>query len=227
MKLLRLTKDLLRYEASIPCGSYDTMIPAEKFDYLGVVVDSKDNKTDQSILLNDWVKRSREGDSQAMENIYEHFRSRIFGLAFRYTYNTAVSEDLLQDIFVKVFTHMKNLDHYEAFTGWLYRVAVNTCLSYVRSMGRPSKKTVPLSEVEGFLSENGKNVTDNVMKKPLEEAIKRLSDKLRSVFLLHDVQGFKHWEISTILGCSVGTSKSQLFKARLKIREYLVKNQMI
>jgi len=177
-----------------------------------------------SILL-DLIKRSREGDSEAMESVFERFKTSIFNLAYRYTYNTAAAEDLLQDIFLKVYTRFKELDNDEAFVGWLYRVAVNTCLTHLRSRNVRLRKTVPLSEVEGKLS--GNSVPDRVENKPLEDAIQSLSTKLKSIFLLHDVQGFKHREIAQIMRCSVGTSKSQLFKARMKIRKKLECKQMM
>jgi RNA polymerase sigma-70 factor (ECF subfamily) len=80
---------------------------------------------------------------------------------------------------------------------------------------------VSLDEVEGKIEGETYKSGDEIMKKSLDDAIQNLPDKMKSIFLLHDVQGFKHKEISQMLGCSVGTSKSQLFKARMKIREYL------
>jgi len=184
------------------------------------------DKLSEDILV-DLVSRSREGEVQAMEILYGHFKSSLVSLAFRYTYNYAAAEDLLQDIFVKVFTHLHTLDDEKAFVRWLYRVAVNTCLSYLRTHGKLSKKTIPLEEVEGVVGDPSSMDTEREANKPLEEAIHNLPTKLKSVFLLHDVQGFKHGEIAQILGCSVGTSKSQLFKARMKIRKYLEEKQSL
>lgn len=186
-----------------------------------------DGVREKNGLLSELIKRSRDGDTQAMGAIYERFKTPLFNLAFRYTYNSAAAEDLLQDIFLKVFTHLQDLGNDEAFVGWLYRVAINTCLSYLRSKKRLLQKTISLSDVESTLYEKRNNVPEKMMSKPLDEAIQDLSTKLKSVFLLHDVQGFKHAEIAQILGFSVGTSKSQLFKARMKIRKHLEKKQMI
>jgi len=206
----------------------------ERFVYATIVSDAIDRtafKDEEEISVGivvenaaqveEWIKRSREGDTQAMGFIYEKFKTPVFNLAFRYTYDSAASEDLLQDVFVKIFTSLDSLEKNEAFVGWLYRVAVNTCLSHLRSRGRFLKKAIPLDDVEGVLSEKKGESPEEVLKKPIEEAIRGLSTKLKSVFLLHDVQGFKHEEIAGILGCSVGTSKSQLFKARMKIRKHL------
>ena len=176
-------------------------------------------------FLIDLVKRSREGDMEAMEAIYEHYKRPVFNIIYRYTYNRDVAEDLLQDIFIKIFTHLHTLKGDDTFGGWLYRIAINTCYSYLRGEKSRLQKNVPLSEVEGKLEEKIDESGDRMMRKTLEEAIQKLPHKLKSIFLLHDVQGFKHEEIAQTLGCSVGTSKSQLFKARMKIREYLKNKQ--
>lgn len=177
--------------------------------------------------LLDWLERSRTGDTQAMGAIYDHFKSPLYGLAFRYTRNHTVAEDILQDIFVKVFSNLHTLDNDHTFVGWLYRIAVNTCLSYLRTHKRVYRKEVPLEDVEGYMTHKDSHRPEDMMNKTLEEAIQRLSPRLKSVFLLHDIQGFKHQEVAQILDCSVGTSKSQLFKARMKIREYLEKKHML
>jgi RNA polymerase sigma-70 factor (ECF subfamily) len=175
----------------------------------------------------EWVRLSREGDSRAMERLYSHFKAPFFGLAYRYTYNSAASEDILQDIFIKIFTHIHELDKDEAFMGWAYRIAVNTCLSYLRSRKTVIQKSVPFDVVEGLAGGPDAPAHERMFDRTLEEALCGLSSKLKSVFILHDIQGFKHEEIAQILGCSAGTSKSQLFKARMKIRHRLLRKQML
>jgi RNA polymerase sigma-70 factor (ECF subfamily) len=175
--------------------------------------------------LKELIRRSRDGDLQAMEILYEHFKSSLFSLALRYTYNFAAAEDVIQDVFVKVFTNLHTLDDDKAFVGWLYRIAVNTCLSYLRSHKMIRQRTVPLEDVHGIVPDSGPSVSEKAENKLLEDSIRQLPPKLKSVFLLHDVQGFKHLEVAQILGCSVGTSKSQLFKARKKIRKLLEHKQ--
>jgi RNA polymerase sigma-70 factor (ECF subfamily) len=175
----------------------------------------------------EWVSLSRNGDHDAMESLYEYFKTSFYGLAYRYTYDSAVAEDLFQDIFIKIFTHLKDLDKDEAFTGWAYRIAVNTCLSYLRHRNMKLKKSVSLQNVEPFLADKEGGDPEKLIKNSLEEALRGISAKLKSVFILHDVQGFKHKEIARIMGCSEGTSKSQLFKARMKIRKYLEIKQVL
>jgi RNA polymerase sigma-70 factor (ECF subfamily) len=178
-------------------------------------------------LLLEWLERCRTGDTLAMSAIYDHFKSSLYGLAFRYTRNHAVAEDLLQDIFVKVFSNIHTLDNDNTFVGWLYRIAVNTCLSYLRTHKRIYRKEVPLDDVEAYITHKSTHKPEDMMNKTLDAAIQRLSPRLKSVFMLHDIQGFKHEEVAQIMECSVGTSKSQLFKARMKIREYLKKKKML
>jgi RNA polymerase sigma-70 factor (ECF subfamily) len=181
----------------------------------------------QPIFLKDLIQRSRAGDSQAMGSIYEHFKSPMFGLAYRYTNNATTAEDLIQEIFLKVFTNLQNLDNDEAFVGWLYRIAVNTCLSHVRSHKRIFQKEVPLGDMEGILNGGVQGRPEDMLSKSIAEAVQTLSPRLKSVFMLHDIQGFKHEEVAQIMECSVGTSKSQLFKARMKIRNQLEKKQVL
>ena len=182
---------------------------------------------EQPNFLNNLIRRSRAGDAQAMESIFENFKSPLYGLAYRYTNNATAAEDLIQDIFLKVFTNLHTLDNDDAFVGWLYRIAVNTCLSYILSHKRVFQKEVPLEEVEGILNGGVQGRPEDMLSKSIAEALQTLSPKLKSVFMLHDIQGFKHEEVAQIMDCSVGTSKSQLFKARLRIRHYLEKKQVL
>ena len=171
--------------------------------------------------LSSLLKRGKEGDHRAMEAIYESYKGMVFNLAYRYTRDRTAAEDILQDTFVKIFTHLGDVRNEETFPAWLYRIALNTCYSCLRSRKSRDFRTVPLSEVEGRAEEAVRNGHEGSLRAPLDEAIQELPKRLRMVFLLHDVQGFKHEEIGTMLGCTVGTSKSQLFKARLRIREFL------
>ena len=173
------------------------------------------------------IKRTQQGETEAMEKLYDIYKRPLFNLIYRHTYNFAVAEDLLQDIFIKIFTHIKDIQAEGTFKGWVYRITLNTCYSYLRQNKNKLKKTVALEGVKHTLKQEDVLPQDRSLRIPLEEAIKTLPPRLRSVFLLHDVQGFKHEEISQVLGCAVGTSKSQLFKARLKIRNYLKNKQII
>lgn len=175
----------------------------------------------------DLIRRSREGDTQAMEALYEQYKRPLFNLVYRHTYNFEAAEDLIQDIFLKIFTHLHDVHNEDTFKGWVYRIALNTCYGYLRGKKSQLQKTVPLSEVERKVKGESHEPQERMIKGPLDEAIQALPTKLKSTFLLYDVQGFKHEEIAQILGCAVGTSKSQLFKARMKIRDYLKNKQIL
>jgi RNA polymerase sigma-70 factor (ECF subfamily) len=177
--------------------------------------------------LADLVERGRSGDLSAMESIYEMFKRPVFSLQYRHTMNQAVAEDLLQDVFLKVFSHLREVRDADTFPAWVYRIALNTCYSYLRQKKAQSGKTVPLSETDSQIMDEGAEPVERDLKKPLEMAVQSLPPRLRSVFVLHDVQGYKHEEISRLLGCSVGTSKSQLFKARLKLRVFLKARKIV
>jgi RNA polymerase sigma-70 factor (ECF subfamily) len=176
----------------------------------------------------DLIRRAQEGDTGAMEAIYHRLKTPLFNLAFRYTYNRAAAEDLLQEIFLKIFSHLEDVQNMDTFIAWAYRIALNTCFSYLRQKKVEFQKTVSLTDVEGTIQVISRDVSpENDVRKPLDKAIGTLPHRLREIFFLHDVQGFKHEEIARMLGLSVGTSKSQLFKARLKLREYLKDRRLI
>jgi RNA polymerase sigma-70 factor (ECF subfamily) len=171
--------------------------------------------------LAELVERGRAGDLAAVESLYEMFKRPVFGLIYRHTQNQAVAEDLLQDVFLKIFTHFREVRDEGTFPGWVFRIALNTCYSYLRQKKAQGDKLVSLDDLGGNVEDRASEAVEKDLRGPLEQAIRTLAPRLRSVFVLHDVQGFKHEEIARTLGCAVGTSKSQLFKARIKVREYL------
>ncbi len=172
------------------------------------------------------LRESREGDERAMERLYERYKNGFFSLALRYTSNRVAAEDLLQDIFIKILSHIRDVENEETFVAWMYRIALNTCYSYLRGQRSAGRRAVSLSEVEGRKEEAVYNGHEESLSGHLEEAIRSLPERLRAVFVLHDVEGYKHREIARILGCTVGTSKSQLFKARLKMRQELRRKKL-
>jgi len=167
------------------------------------------------------VTRAAEGDERALEAIYHRFKTPIFNLARRYTGSPTAAEDVLQDVFVTAFTRIGDVREAAKFPGWLFRVAVNTSLAHVRSGSARGHAHVAIQDVEGMLAAPGDAAAQTAARRPLEKAIDVLPPRLKTVFLLHDVEGFKHEEIADMLGCSVGTSKSNLFKARMKLRQCL------
>jgi RNA polymerase sigma-70 factor (ECF subfamily) len=187
--------------------------------------DKRDKDTDSFpaplVSLSSLILRSQKGDERAMEQIYDRFKRPLFNLAYRYTFDRVTAEDLLQDIFIKIFTHMKDVQKDETFVAWMYRIAINTCYSFLRHRRSRDRQMIALSEVEGKREEAVYDEHEESLAGPLDGALQELPERLRAVFLLHDVQGYKHEEIAHLLGVSIGTSKSQLFKARMRIREWL------
>jgi len=167
------------------------------------------------------LDRSKDGDTAAMESIYLRFKGAFYNLAYRYGGDRATAEDLLQDIFIKIFTHIEDVRSPEMFPGWAYRIALNSCYSHLREKKSKARQTISLTDLGETIGDGGTGRAESDLRKPLEEAIAGLPRRLKEVFLLHDVQGFKHEEIASMLRIAMGTSKSQLFKARLKVRDYL------
>ena len=167
-------------------------------------------------FLFDVVKRCQDGDTKAMEAVYKGYKSSLFNLAYRFTHNHTSAEDLLQEIYIKIFSQIKKLRSPENFKSWMYRIAINTCISFTRK--KRVTKEVFLNNIEEMYGHEDDN---SFARKYLEQAICFLPPKQKSIFLLHDVQGFTHAEIAGIMKLREGTIKSQLFKARMKLREYL------
>src|SRR5688572_28574059 len=139
------------------------------------------------------------------------------------TGNAAEAEDLSQEDFVQVFRKLDDFRGESAFTTWLYRLTVNEVLTYFRKRrSRREQLTddgeLPERTVQGPNALTSSKIVDRIA---LNEAIARLAPGYRTVFVLHDIEGFQHFEIANILGCSVGTTKSQLHKARMKLRKLL------
>jgi|GEM_PF-397288 len=217
---------LLAYPARMGDNKAHDAFDFDWFPGLGMTADSDPKSppvwgTADKARLAELVSLGREGNMEAVESLYEMFKRPIFNLAYRHTMNAAVAEDLLQDIFIKVFANLGTVRDAETFPGWVYRIALNTCYSHLRQKRAQGDKVVSLSDLEGRIEAPGDEPVERDLRGPLDEAVRSLPPRLKSVFVLHDVQGYKHREVSRLLGCSVGTSKSQLFKARMKVRDHL------
>ncbi|HEY9283698.1 MAG TPA: RNA polymerase sigma factor [Pyrinomonadaceae bacterium] len=166
------------------------------------------------------AQKSAAGDGEAFEQIYRrHFR-RVYALCLRMLGDPTQAEDLTQDVFVNLFNKIGSFRGESAFTTWLHRMTVNQVLMYFRKASTRSELTTeegetPVQIVRGTEDPNAMPVVDRIS---LERAIAQLPPGYRTVFVLHDVEGYDHDEIARTLGVSEGTSKSQLHKARLKLR---------
>ena len=168
-------------------------------------------------------ERTIRRELQPFEELFKLHHRKVYALCLRMTGNTAESEDLSQEVFVQVFRKLATFRGESAFSTWLHRLTVNHVLMYFRKSRRRREQ---LTE-DGELPERtikGRNVLTSfpiLDRLALAEAIVKLAPGYRAVFVLHDVEGLQHLEIANILGCSVGTSKSQLHKARMKMRRLL------
>jgi RNA polymerase sigma-70 factor (ECF subfamily) len=166
---------------------------------------------------------SGKGDMQAFELLYERHNRRVYSLCLRMTQNPAEAEDLAQEAFIQLFRKIASFRGDSAFTTWLHRLTVNQCLMHFRKRSVKLEKTTeegetPVQIVRGTENPNSMPVMDRIA---LDDALKQLPPGYRTVFVLHDIEGHEHEEIAKILGVAVGTSKSQLHKARMKLRGIL------
>jgi len=155
----------------------------------------------------------RTGADLDFERLYETYRSRVFSTAYRMLSNRADAEDVTQDVFVKVFKKLKSFRGDSAVSTWIYRIAVNACLDFRRR--RRLRQAVSLDDGLEVGS------TPLSVTRLIESALPRMAEGYRRVFVLHDIQGFKHEEIGKILGITDGASKSQLHRARAFLRREL------
>jgi RNA polymerase sigma-70 factor (ECF subfamily) len=177
------------------------------------------------MLIDDPVKDEKmiRGELLPFEELFKLHHRRVYAVCLRMTGNAAEAEDLTQEVFVQVFRKLDTFRGESAFTTWLHRLTINHVLMHFRK-SRTRKEQ--LTE-NGELPEQVIKARNVIMSFPildrlaLDEAILKLAPGYRAVFILHDVEGLQHLEIANILGCSVGTSKSQLHKARMKMRRLL------
>jgi RNA polymerase sigma-70 factor (ECF subfamily) len=171
--------------------------------------------------------RIRSGDGTAFETLYQQHAPRLYNLAYRMAGTATDADDLLQDIFLLAYRKVASFRGESSLGTWLYRLAMNHCLDVLRSrQSRQGQQTDSLDE-DGAAPPVAPPVVGAVSRIDLERAIGQLPQACRAAFLLHDVEGFGHQEVGTILGISEGTSKSQVHKARLRIRSYLTQPRSI
>ncbi|MEO5820618.1 MAG: RNA polymerase sigma factor [Vicinamibacteraceae bacterium] len=170
------------------------------------------------------VARCRAGERDACEDLYRRHAPRVLGLARRMVGPTDDAEDAAQDVFLAVFRKLDSFRGESSLATWLYRLAMNVCLDRLRSRGHRERKVT-----DEFDADDASHVAAPApvgrlspgAAIDLERAIAALPQAARAAFLLHDVEGFDHREVGTILGIAEGTSKSQVHKARMRIRTFL------
>ena len=169
------------------------------------------------------VERVRRGDLGAFEELYRAHAGRLYSVACRMLGNQTDAEDLLQDIFLTAHRKLDSFRGDSALGTWLYRLATNLCLDHLRSRAaRTNQLSDALDDDPAVPETVGRGLADRtVAKMDLERALAQLPDGCRAAFVLHDVEGLEHREVAQALGIAEGTSKSQVHKARLRLRALL------
>jgi RNA polymerase sigma-70 factor, ECF subfamily len=172
------------------------------------------------------IARAQRGEEEAFAALFEAHKRRVYSLCLRMTGNTAEAEDLTQEAFLQLFRKISTFRGESAFSTWLHRLAVNVVLMHLRKKGlqQISLDEMDTSQDEPVKRDYGsddRRLTGSIDRIGLQKAIADLPPGYRAVFVLHDVEGYEHNEIAEIMKCSVGNSKSQLHKARMKLRERL------
>jgi RNA polymerase sigma-70 factor (ECF subfamily) len=197
------------------------VIPAIAINAVPDKESAKENESERSL-----VQRAQRGDEQAFATLFQVHKKRVYSVCLMMTKDTAEAEDLTQETFLQVFRSVGSFRCDSAFSTWLHRVAVNTVLMKLRR-----RKTPPVSLDEPVSPESPSLRRDIGTADPrlsgaidriaLHRAMQELPEGCRKIFALHEVEGYQHHEIAEMLECSVGNSKSQLHKAKMKMRDLL------
>jgi RNA polymerase sigma-70 factor (ECF subfamily) len=173
------------------------------------------------------IAKAQAGDAECFEALYAMHKRRVFSLCLRMTGDHAQAEDLTQEAFLQLYRKIASFRGESAFSTWLHRLSTNIVLMQFRKRDIPetSLEQVPESQQEDQAAKEF-GTRDNVLhgaidRITLEKAMGELPPGYRMIFVLHDIEGYEHNEIAEILGCSIGNSKSQLHKARQKLRTFL------
>jgi RNA polymerase sigma-70 factor (ECF subfamily) len=190
----------------------------------GVIPAKEETKRDES--ERSLVQRAQRGDEQAFATLFQLHKKRVYAVCLMMTKDVAEAEDLTQEAFLQVFRSVGSFRCESAFSTWLHRIAVNTVLMKLRRRKSPpvsldepvSPDSPPLRREIGKTDLRLSGAIDRIA---LHRAMQELPKGCREIFALHEVEGYQHHEIAEMLDCSVGNSKSQLHKAKMKMRDLL------
>jgi RNA polymerase sigma-70 factor (ECF subfamily) len=162
------------------------------------------------------IERARRGDASAHRALYDTHVEPIYRLTFRLTGVEHLAREVTQNTFVRAFASLDGFRGESAFGTWLHSIAVSLSLNEIRRRKREWTRNAPLEDATG-LAESASS-SDPLLREKVMEAVNDLPEGCRTVFMMHDAEGFTHQEIATALGVAVGTSKAQLSRARGKLR---------
>jgi RNA polymerase sigma-70 factor (ECF subfamily) len=176
---------------------------------------------DVEIAITGTTTHVHAATTDEFEVLYRQHAPRLFALACRMAGSRDRAEDLLQDIFLQAFRKLDTFKGQAAIGTWLYRLALNLCVDYVRSRAVRVGHVTESLDREDAPPQPAPPASHPLTRLALDRAIEQLPDGCRAAFVLHDVEGFDHAEVARLLGIAEGTSKSQVFKARMKLRALL------
>lgn len=164
------------------------------------------------------IRLAIENNRSAQQKIYAQFSSKMLSVCRQYIKDIHQAEDLMITAFMKVFTNLKNFQYNGSFEGWIRRIMVNECISYIRV-----QKKVVFIEEEHYFEESFNNIESQFSLEDIQFLIDNLPDGYKMIFNLYAIEGYKHQEIAVMLGINEGTSKSQLSHARKILKEQIIK----
>lgn len=164
------------------------------------------------------IQLAVDQNRQAQQLIYNKFAPKMLGVCRQYVKDLHQAEDLMITAFMKVFTNLKNFEHKGSFEGWMRRIMVNECISYIRA-----NKKISFLEDEKYQEESFNNIESNFTVDEIQFLIDTLPEGYKMIFNLYAIEGYKHQEIATLLGINEGTSKSQLSHARKILQHEIIK----
>jgi RNA polymerase sigma-70 factor (ECF subfamily) len=167
----------------------------------------------------DLVERAKAGDERAFRALYDRTVDRVFRLAYRMAGDGDLARDFTQETFVRAYQRLEQFRGDSAFSTWVHSIAISVTLNGLRKSARHRDRERPLDEAHA-VSSSAREPEPGLWGR-IEAAVDGLPDIYRTVFVMHDVEGYSHGEIAASLGVAEGTSKARLFRARSKLREVL------
>jgi RNA polymerase sigma-70 factor (ECF subfamily) len=163
------------------------------------------------------IRQAAEGDARAIRTLYDRYAPRVFAVVRRIAGDDELAQDYAQEAWIRAIRALPSFRGDSRFSTWLHRIAVNAALQALRRTETRRKREGPFPAEVPVGPRRG----DTLLQRRLERAMDALPEGMRRVLILHDVEGYTHEEIGDAIGVTAGTSKSQLFKARAKMREIL------
>jgi RNA polymerase sigma-70 factor (ECF subfamily) len=185
------------------------------------------------VLEAEAIEGAKQGNSECFEYLYRLHKRRVYSLCLRMVGKIETAEDFTQEAFLQLYRKITSFRGESAFSTWLHRITVNVVLMQLRKKGLVEVSldaTLDSADEGGSQKDYGfedQALTGSIDRVILERIIQGLPPGYRIIFVLHDIEGYEHGEIAEMLGCSIGNSKSQLHKARMKLRAQLMTQQKV